>query len=103
MPLQHVSGPILSKVIEYCRYHVEATKPDSTVTPEQIDVWKTEFMQVDQGTLFELILVRRLAARSAAPFLSESAFLTPPAPKGCQLHGHQGSARPRVPDRGLTD
>ncbi len=62
MPVPNVSAKILSKVIEYCKYHVEATKKNSDDKPakpeEEIKTWDTDFVKVDQATLFELILVR---------------------------------------------
>ena len=62
VPLPNVSAQILSKVIEYCKYHVEAEKAtdDKAATPEEeVKGWDGEFVKVDQGTLFELILARR--------------------------------------------
>ncbi|RHZ57031.1 hypothetical protein Glove_395g44 [Diversispora epigaea] len=60
IPLPNVTGPILTKVIEYCTHH----KDDPPVShedefkkgSEDIDDWDAEFCKVDQGTLFELIL-----------------------------------------------
>ncbi|KAI8918356.1 hypothetical protein PhCBS80983_g01168 [Powellomyces hirtus] len=61
IPLPNVSGPILAKVIEYATHH----KDDPPLPPEEeaklkssedIDEWDREFTNVDQGTLFELIL-----------------------------------------------
>jgi Skp1 family, tetramerisation domain len=67
IPLPNVNSKILAKVVEYAKYHVEARK---TVTSEdkplsekpskseeEIKAWDKEFVKVDQGTLFELILV----------------------------------------------
>ncbi|KAJ3041395.1 hypothetical protein HDV00_009374 [Rhizophlyctis rosea] len=61
IPLPNVSGPILDKVIQYAQQHKddpplpqeEEMKPKSS---EDIDEWDRDFMNVDQGTLFELIL-----------------------------------------------
>ncbi|KEH20753.1 putative S-phase kinase-associated protein [Medicago truncatula] len=39
IPVQNVAGMILAKVIEYCKKHVDG-----------------DFVKVDQGTLFDLIL-----------------------------------------------
>jgi hypothetical protein len=68
IPLPNVESPILSKVIEYCTWHVKA---ESDRTPEDAkNEWNQKFVDVDQGTLFHLILVRSrpaLAARSARP------------------------------------
>ena len=62
MPLPNVSAKILSKVMEYCKYHVAAknkTDDDKPAkTDEEISTWDKEFVKVDQATLFELILVR---------------------------------------------
>lgn len=59
IPLPNVSSKILAKVIEYCRYHVEARKnsEDKPAVPEdEVKQWDSEFVKVDQATLFDLIL-----------------------------------------------
>ncbi|EPS66410.1 hypothetical protein M569_08366, partial [Genlisea aurea] len=65
IPLPNVHGKILSKVIEYCRRHVEvgasAAKSDDKVSSalspdEDLKSFDAEFVKVDQGTLFDLIL-----------------------------------------------
>ncbi|XP_057794887.1 SKP1-like protein 1A [Salvia miltiorrhiza] len=64
IPLPNVTGKILSKVIEYCKRHVDAaasaTKADdklaSAVSDEELKAFDAEFVKVDQGTLFDLIL-----------------------------------------------
>jgi S-phase kinase-associated protein 1 len=60
IPLPNVSGKILAKVIEYCKYHVEAGPQEGSEKPgkseEEVKTWDNEFVKVDQGTLFELIL-----------------------------------------------
>ncbi|GAB4814027.1 hypothetical protein N2152v2_001073 [Parachlorella kessleri] len=60
IPLPNVSGKILAKVVEYCKYHVDAEKKDEQGKPakseDEVKTWDTEFCKVDQGTLFELIL-----------------------------------------------
>jgi S-phase kinase-associated protein 1 len=61
IPLPNVTGKILSKVIEYCRYHLEHPTPVSEEKKEEkrtddIIPWDQEFCKVDQATLFELIL-----------------------------------------------
>lgn len=62
IPLPNVSGKILAKVIEYCKYHVDAEKgpsPDKAVpTEDEKKAWDADFVKVDQATLFDLILVR---------------------------------------------
>ncbi len=55
-----MSSKILAKVIEYCKYHVDAEKKADdkpSKTEEEIKTWDTDFVKVDQSTLFELILV----------------------------------------------
>ncbi|KAI4381785.1 hypothetical protein MLD38_007827 [Melastoma candidum] len=49
---------ILSKVIEYCKKHIEAgaAKAEEKVEEEELKNWDAEFVKVDQATLFELIL-----------------------------------------------
>jgi len=62
IPLPNVTGKILQKVIEYWKYHNE--HPTAPQEPEKekerrtddIIPWDQEFCQVDQATLFELIL-----------------------------------------------
>jgi S-phase kinase-associated protein 1 len=59
IPLPNVSGRILAKVIEYCRYHVEAEAKvdDKPAKPEDdVKAWDAEFVNVDQATLFDVIL-----------------------------------------------
>ena len=65
VPLPNVSGKILAKVIEYCKKHVEAQGKDEAkaAAEEELKTWDTDYVKVlDQSTLFELILVRRLPA-----------------------------------------
>ncbi|RKP37237.1 SCF ubiquitin ligase complex protein SKP1b [Dimargaris cristalligena] len=67
LPLPNVSGPILAKVIEYCRHHQlhnrrpagpSGSTPDGTPARQTITLgdWDREFCNVDQGALYELIL-----------------------------------------------
>ena len=58
IPLPNVTGKILSKVVEYCKKHVEAPKDGDKVTEENLKEFDADFVKVDQGTLFDLILVR---------------------------------------------
>ena len=60
LPLRNVSGKILSKVIEYCKYHFEAQNPvdkNSAPTDDEIKTWDQDFVKVDLVTLLDLILV----------------------------------------------
>ena len=61
IPLPNVTGKILGKVIEYCRYHHEHPTPATDDKKDEkrtddIIPWDQTFCQVDQSTLFELIL-----------------------------------------------
>ncbi|KAG2692831.1 hypothetical protein I3843_08G068500 [Carya illinoinensis] len=58
IPLPNVTSKILSKVIEYCKKHVEAPKAEDRAASldEDLKAWDVEFVKVDQATLFELIL-----------------------------------------------
>ena len=50
--MPNVSAPILQKVIEWCEHH----RNEPTAAVSQSDEWDDEFVKVDQGTLFEIIL-----------------------------------------------
>ncbi|KAJ1960071.1 hypothetical protein GGI12_004000 [Dipsacomyces acuminosporus] len=73
IPIPNVSGPILTKVIEYCTHHRndpsrrQPPKPTSISdndsseeavkrAVEQMDHFDHEFCRVDQGTLYDIIL-----------------------------------------------
>ncbi|CAA2989556.1 SKP1 1B [Olea europaea subsp. europaea] len=60
IPLPNVTGKILSKIIEYCKKHVDAasSKPDDKVSANDDDLkaFDADFVKVDQGTLYDLIL-----------------------------------------------
>ncbi|KAG6533903.1 SKP1-like protein 1 [Zingiber officinale] len=63
IPLPNVTSKILSKVIEYCKKHVEVsvataskTTDDASRLDEDLKSWDSEFVKVDQATLFDLIL-----------------------------------------------
>jgi len=61
IPLQNVNAAILKKVIAWCQYHkndVFSTEDSDNKEKRTDDIpsWDVEFLKVDQGTLFELIL-----------------------------------------------
>ncbi|CAH1423414.1 unnamed protein product [Lactuca virosa] len=56
IPLPNVTSKILSKVIEYCKKHVETPKTDDKAAEDDLKSFDAEFVKVDQGTLFDLIL-----------------------------------------------
>jgi S-phase kinase-associated protein 1 len=60
VPLPNVTGAILEKIIAYCKYHTENPSPGPTTEEKgknfDIGSWDKEFCNVDQATLFSLIL-----------------------------------------------
>lgn len=61
IPLPNVSSTVLEKVLAYCTYHHEHPTPQSEEKKddkisEDILPWDKDFCNVDQSTLFELIL-----------------------------------------------
>eukprot|EP00696_Hemimastix_kukwesjijk_P015179 gnl/Hemi2/3306_TR1156_c0_g1_i1.p2 gnl/Hemi2/3306_TR1156_c0_g1~~gnl/Hemi2/3306_TR1156_c0_g1_i1.p2 ORF type:complete len:153 (-),score=83.60 gnl/Hemi2/3306_TR1156_c0_g1_i1:291-749(-) len=52
IPLPNVESPTLAKVIEYLKFHY--TKKDAS--EEERNVYDSEFVKVEQGPLFDLIL-----------------------------------------------
>ena len=52
IPLPNVSSKILQKVIDYCKHHSEKKEGEA----EEDKNFDAEFVKVDQGTLFQLIL-----------------------------------------------
>ena len=65
VPLPNVNAAILKKVIQWCTYHKDDPPPpeddeNKEKRTDDISSWDAEFLKVDQGTLFELILVSLL-------------------------------------------
>ncbi|XP_047322246.1 SKP1-like protein 1B [Impatiens glandulifera] len=56
IPLPNVTSKIMAKVIEYCKKHVESPKSDDKSVEEDLKTFDADFVKVDQGTLFDLIL-----------------------------------------------
>ncbi|KAF7030481.1 LOW QUALITY PROTEIN: hypothetical protein CFC21_042017 [Triticum aestivum] len=60
IPLPNIDCKILSKVIEYCKKHVQdassSTSNAATAPAKDLKSFDTEFVKVDQATLFDLIL-----------------------------------------------
>jgi S-phase kinase-associated protein 1 len=61
IPLPNITGKILAKVIDYCKYRLENPTPVSEETKDEkitndITPWEQEFCKVEHETLFELIL-----------------------------------------------
>ena len=61
IPLPNVNATILKKVISWCTHHKDDSPPpeddeNREKVTDDISTWDMEFLKVDQGTLFELIL-----------------------------------------------
>lgn len=61
IPLENVSSTILRKVLEWAEHHKEDKEPveddeSKEKRTDDIPPWDVNFLKVDQGTLFELIL-----------------------------------------------
>jgi len=63
IPLPNVKTPILGKVIEYCRFHKDTPAGDiqkplksQNLTECGVSEWDSEFVNIEQEILFELIL-----------------------------------------------
>jgi S-phase kinase-associated protein 1 len=71
IPVQNVTGQILAKVIEYCKKHVDAAAADDE-KPSEDDLknWDGEFVKVEQGTLFDLILAANYLDIKSLPDLT---------------------------------
>lgn len=65
IPLPNVTGTVLDKVIEYCKYHLE--HPETSTTPNEAErkedkrtdnilPWDMTYMKVEQKTIFDIIL-----------------------------------------------
>jgi len=61
VPLPNVNSTILKKVIQWATYHKDDPPPPEEddgkdKRTDDISSWDSDFLKVDQGTLFELIL-----------------------------------------------
>ena len=71
VPLPNVNSAILRKVIQWATYHKDDPPPpedddNKEKRTDDITSWDADFLKVDQGTLFELILVGwKLSATSS--------------------------------------
>ena len=62
IPLPNVNSAILKKVIQWATHHKDDPPPPEDDESREknlndISTWDQDFLKVDQGTLFELILV----------------------------------------------
>lgn len=89
IPLHSVNSKIMSKVIEFCEYHHQfpILEDEKEQNSEDIIPWDKDFCNVDQSTLFELIIVRLLVKYKKIQlfffrlliFLKSKDYLTLPA------------------------
>ncbi|XP_021756180.1 SKP1-like protein 1A [Chenopodium quinoa] len=56
IPLHNVTSKILSKVIEYCNKHAVADNSVAVMSDDELKQWDKDFLNVNQNTLFDLIL-----------------------------------------------
>jgi hypothetical protein len=62
IPLPNITGAILEKVLEYCKYHTEHPTDDKSKKSEEekkkepIVGWDAEFCKLDTPVLFDVIL-----------------------------------------------
>ncbi|XP_047332762.1 SKP1-like protein 1B [Impatiens glandulifera] len=56
IPVPNITGKIMAKVIEYCNRHAETPKSEEKTFDEELKKFDEDFVQVDQGILFDLIL-----------------------------------------------
>ncbi|KAG0166932.1 suppressor of kinetochore protein mutant [Apophysomyces sp. BC1034] len=58
IPLPNVTAKVLRKVIDWCEHHREDPLPqdDQERRSTDIDEWDQKYMEVDQETLFDIIL-----------------------------------------------
>ncbi|KAE8703159.1 SKP1-like protein 1B [Hibiscus syriacus] len=53
IPLPNVTGKILCKILEYCKMHVDGENNSDAL--EKLKTWDSDFVDVDQNTLYDLI------------------------------------------------
>ena len=106
VPLPNVNSAILRKVIQWATYHKDDPPPpedddNKEKRTDDISSWDADFLKVDQGPLFELILV---SATFVVKYYDEFGLIfAPPKLVGGQLLGHQRSFGCDVQDCGQHD
>ena len=60
IPLKTISAPVLQKIIDYCEHHKDdpprTAADDELQRREEIDAWDNQFLALDHGTLFDVII-----------------------------------------------
>jgi len=51
-----ITSQELTKIVEYCRFHAEADRPDSGISEDDVRSWDEEYIKMDRESLFQLIL-----------------------------------------------
>ena len=80
VPLPNVNGAIMRKVIDWATHHKDDPPPpedeeNKEKRTDDIEPWDQEFLKVDQGTLFELILVCMYSTFKNLPLLQYSTHI----------------------------
>lgn len=93
VPLPNVNAAILKKVIQWCTYHKDDPPPpeddeNKEKRTDDISSWDSEFLKVDQGTLFELILVSFVQGFYAFLFFWGGGIRNTPCPQMFLIHIH---------------
>ncbi|CAN0902984.1 SKP1-like protein 4 [Linum grandiflorum] len=70
IPLDYVTGSILSKVIKYCRMHTSAI-----AEVDKVRKWDQEFVKVNLMMLFDLILFSLLTTVDVVYYLKVADYL----------------------------
>ncbi|ONH97158.1 hypothetical protein PRUPE_7G172700 [Prunus persica] len=56
IPLPNVTSKILAKVIEYCKKHVDAAKPDEKISEDDLKAWDQDFVKAANYLNIKLLL-----------------------------------------------
>lgn len=58
IPISQITGDVLAKIIDYCRKHTDHKL--NRLRDEEISAWDRQFVNVDEKTLLDLLVVRFL-------------------------------------------
>ncbi|KAL6543055.1 hypothetical protein OROHE_010575 [Orobanche hederae] len=111
IPISHITGQILAKVIEYCRKHNDHKL--NRLLDQEISAWDRDFVVVNEKILVDLLTVRLWALKcqkrfyyytagsgGAGPTILSTSFSVVPAPAGVQPSSvalHKNTTNPYIP------